>query len=169
MHNEPNSRFQFELCRMSGSGDAQFSFTITDRASDLTVLEARLSAEQFADLLSGRINSKGIPVWFLPAERRMEVGQHRAVISRRFSYDAAVNEETVMRWATEVRGFVIPIEHAPEVHRKGGNLRGFEVSFTKVFPSEEEAAVWQVTAQRLLDGLPTPAELPDLRAIVSEG
>lgn len=159
MTNAPNQRFEIQLTPMSNSDDGgRYILRVRDRDSGILVMEAPFTAEQFTNLMSGRVTAEGIPTWFLPVESRQYVGMHRASVSRRFSFSEAVDERTLAKWAGDVAQFTFPCQTVDGPRRKGGD-GGYEVSFVSRFASEERAEAWATKSQALLDDLPSPGKI----------
>lgn len=152
---QPNQRFNFEL----GRSGQNFRLTVTDRASYKVVMEAIFTPEHFADLMSARITSGGVPVWFLPEEYRAGIGKYLASVSRRLTPQEAIDKDTVPAWANDITRFAIPAEYV-EVRPKGG-LGGFDVVLNIHFDTEEQADRWAEDAREHLKHVPTPRELRD--------
>lgn len=159
MRRNVNQSFQFELTRRSDDGSgATFSLTVIDIASGDAVLESEFNAEQFADLLSSRITSEGIPTWFVESQYRNRIGKYLGTISRIFSYEEARDENALTDWVDQVQRFVIPCESADQPRRRGGS-GGYIVGFSQYFPTAAEATDWQTKQGQLLADLPSPAQL----------
>lgn len=160
MRREVNQSFQFELSRSDNESGATFSLVVIDTTSGGAVLESEFNAEQFANLMSSRLTSEGIPTWFAEPQYRDRIGKNLGIISRIFSYAETRDENAIADWVDQVHRFMIPCEFADKPRRRGGS-GGYIVNFRQHFPTAAEATAWEAKQGQLLADLPSPAQLAD--------
>lgn len=158
MRRNPNQSFQFEMTRSDNENGATFSLAVIDKSSNAAVLEAEFNAEQFANLISNRITSEGIPTWFSSSPHRDRIGMHLGTVSRIISLTEAADEDAVVKWADQVRRFAIPCDELSGPHRRGGS-GGYQVTFHKYFVTAAEAHDWKTAQGQMLADISSPAEL----------